>query len=139
VERVRFTGGEHSGLVVEAPPDIAERLPLMRFAVMAGGQLFDLVEQCRIPGTRVVARPGDAPEAPLPTTPGPVRRKTGDRGSVGTAMAISVPAAGPAVVAAPVGRGVRPAAPDEEDGAAAPRPRRVPPGAPVFRSARPAR
>jgi hypothetical protein len=117
VELVRFSGGEHSGLLVEAPADVAERLPVMRFVVLAGGQLFDPVEQCRIPGTRVVRWPGQPPSTAAPAAklaaPVPARAADLDRVAVGREVAS------------------RPAAP-----AAASRPRRTPPGAPVFRSGR---
>jgi hypothetical protein len=126
VELVRFTGGEHSGLVVEAPYAVAERLPVMRFEVLAGGQLYDPVAQCRIPGTRVVTRPGEPPAvAPVVALPSPAH------GAADPAPAV------PSVVAAPVEQGSARAFSDAKDVlAAASRPRPVPPGAPVFRSAR---
>jgi hypothetical protein len=61
---LRFTGGPHSGLVVEAPADVVQRLPHMTFEVTAAGGLFDVVAQARIRGVRVVARPGEAPPVP---------------------------------------------------------------------------
>ncbi|MCO1655536.1 hypothetical protein [Pseudonocardia humida] len=69
VEIVRFSGGEHDGLVVEAPPHIAARLHAMRFEVLATGRLYDLTDQCRIPGARAVAPPAVPPAAPPAATP----------------------------------------------------------------------
>jgi hypothetical protein len=70
VEIVRFTGGEHDGLVVEAPAHVAERLHAMRFEVLATGRLYDLTDQCRIPGARAITPPAPRPapevEAPVP-------------------------------------------------------------------------
>jgi hypothetical protein len=118
VELVRFSGGEHSGLLVEAPAEVAERLPLMRFVVLAGGQLYDPVEQCRIPGTRVVRRPGRTPAAAAPVAPA------------------AAPPVAPPVVAARGEQEIASAWSDAIRPAARPGPRPAPPGAPVFRSAR---
>ncbi len=65
-EIVQFSGGEHHGLVVEAPAELAARLPGMRFTVTAAGQLFDLEEQCRLREVRVITRPGATRPAPAP-------------------------------------------------------------------------
>ncbi|WP_214401766.1 hypothetical protein [Pseudonocardia lacus] len=65
LEIVRFTGGEHDGLVVEAPPHVAERLHATRFEVLATGRLYDLTDQCRIPGARAIT----PPTAPATTKP----------------------------------------------------------------------
>jgi hypothetical protein len=72
VEIVQFSGGEHHGLVVEAPAALAARLPRMRFTVTAAGQLFDLEEQCRLREARVITRPGATRPTPAPArTPTP--------------------------------------------------------------------
>ena len=76
VETVRFTGGQHHGLVVQAPPHIAERLHSMKFEVLATGQLYDLARQQRIPHTRAITpAPAPAPVAaaavPEPATSAP--------------------------------------------------------------------
>jgi hypothetical protein len=65
VEIVRFTGGEHDGLVVEAPAHVAERLHVTRFEVLASGRLYDLAEERRIPGARAITPPEPRP-APVP-------------------------------------------------------------------------
>ena len=65
VEIVRFSGGEHDGLVVEAPAHVAERLHAMRFEVLATGRLYDLAEERRIPGARAITPPQPRP-APAP-------------------------------------------------------------------------
>lgn len=65
LETVRFSGGTHHGLVVQAPPGIAARLHDMDFEVTAAGGLFDRIEQVRIRGVRVVARPGETPPPPV--------------------------------------------------------------------------
>lgn len=81
METVRFTGGQHHGLIVQAPAHIAERLHAMSFEVLATGQLYDTARQCRIPGTRAVnATPQPVPKpapviavaAPEPAAPAPV-------------------------------------------------------------------
>lgn len=104
---VRFSGGEHSGLVVQAPPDLAERLPDMKFVVLAGGQLYDLVEQCRLREARVIVRPGQQP----PAGPSPVPAVVPPEPAVPEQ---------PVLVAQP----------------APPRPRLAAPGAPLFQPAR---
>jgi hypothetical protein len=114
VEIVRFTGGELSGLVVEAPSELAERLPGMKLTVTAAGQLYDLVGQCRLREARVIARPGEQPPAPpaRPTPPAPVKKPA---------------KAEPALTLAPPETAPQPATA-----------RRPAPGVPLFRPARPA-
>jgi hypothetical protein len=136
VDLVRFTGGEHSGLVVEAPSELAARLPAMRFVVLAGGELFDPVGQRRIPGARVVRRTGESRvSAPSARRPRGVPARTAD---VETAVVDPGVTAVPAVseVEAAVVRGAAPAGPDEDPVVAVSRPRLPAPGVPVFRSAR---
>lgn len=111
---VRFSGGEHSGLVVEAPAELADRLPGMRFTVLASGQLFDLVEQCRMREVRVIRRAGEPPVAVAPLVPAQA------------APAVVVPEPDPEPEPAPlVTVPVVPATP-----------RMAAPGLPMFRSAR---
>lgn len=113
VEIVRFSGGELSGLVVEAPADLAWRLPDMKLTVTAAGQLYDLVAQCRLREVRVIARPGTPPPAaPLPV-PAPAEAEVVEPEPEPVPIAVTVP-----TQAVP--------------------PRRPAPGAPLFMSARPA-
>jgi hypothetical protein len=67
--QIRFSGGEHNGLIVEAPLELADRLPGMRFTVLASGQLFDLAEQRRMREVRLISRPGAQPEISRPISP----------------------------------------------------------------------
>jgi hypothetical protein len=69
VDIVRFTGGEHHGLVVEAPAAVAAQLHAMKFEVLASGRLYDVARQRRIPGARVLAEPPAPPIAPPPPEP----------------------------------------------------------------------
>lgn len=67
-EIVTFNGGEHDGLAVRVPTDVAARLPRMTFQVLAGGGLFDVDAGVRIPGAKVVPPPTRpaAQSAPAP-------------------------------------------------------------------------
>ena len=125
LEIVRFTGGEHDGLVVEAPPHVAARLHVMRFEVLATGRLYDLVEQCRIPGARAVTPPVAAPPAaPAPVTTPPV---------AAPAVVVPAPTSSPEQQATAVLEPPAPAAPQVLDFAVEPvAQRRAAPPAPTM-------
>jgi hypothetical protein len=71
VEIVRFSGGVHHGLVVEAPSHVAARLHTLSFEVLATGRLYDTARQRRIPGARVISAATEQPQAPPPAAPAP--------------------------------------------------------------------
>jgi hypothetical protein len=131
VEIVRFSGGEHDGLVVEAPAHVAERLHAMRFEVLATGRLYDLTEERRIPGARAITPPEPraipAPRPPAIPSPAPPVDPAVDPAVDLAATAVLEP---PAPVEAPRFADAEPPAPR--------RPVLPPPSMPLFRSGRPA-
>src|SRR3954447_11221949 len=85
VEIVRFSGGVHHGLVVEAPAHIAARLHAVSFEVLATGRLYDTIRQRRIPGARVITAATERPQTPPPAVAAEPALSTGQPATSSTA------------------------------------------------------